>query len=60
VRHDQRGGQDQYDENRDPPALAITTVEATDVGYEVFDGTSCVAKGIPVNVSNVAQLSVFS
>jgi len=60
VRHDQRRGQDEYDQNGDPPALAITTVEFADVGDKVLDGISQYARGIPVNVSNVAQLPVFS
>jgi hypothetical protein len=60
VRHDQRGGQDEYDENRDPPALAIATVEPANVGGKIFDECIQCARGIPVNVSNVAQLPDFS
>jgi hypothetical protein len=40
VRHDQRGGQKKYDENRDPPALAITTLDLTDVGSKVLNDIS--------------------
>ena len=41
MRHDQRRGQDEYDEHRDPPTLAITALELTDVGDEVLNGMSC-------------------
>ena len=61
MRHDQRCGQDEYDENRDPPALAITTLDFTNVGDKVVNGNYPVRqRRIVVNISNVPQLHVFS
>ncbi len=54
MRHDQRCGQDEYDENRDPPALAITTLDFTNVGDKVLNGDYPVRqRRIVVDISNV-------
>ncbi len=60
MRQDQRYGQNEYDENRGPPALAITTLERPKVGGNVLDGMSRAPEEIAVNVSNVPQLQVYS
>ncbi len=60
MRHDQRCGQDEYHENRDPPALAITTLDLTNVGDKVVNGNYPVRqRNLLVNISNVSQLDVF-
>jgi len=40
VRQDQRCGQDEDDENRDPPEVAITTLDLTNVVNSAFNGIS--------------------
>ena len=57
---DQRCGQDEYDKNGDPPALAITTLDLTDFVVDFGNGYLQCARGIPFIDTNVAQLPVIS